>query len=111
MTGLSRSTWHYRQHPRERVGDPIPQTERAYESRISAADQERIGELVLAGWARQNSVDHSFATAWDSGVMLASRRTWWRIAAQLEDLLLRPKLDLSSFLCKRASAGVVRGGG
>jgi len=36
-------------------------------------------------------VDHSFATAWDGGVMLAARRTWWRIAAQLEDQMLRPK--------------------
>lgn len=75
LVGLSRSTWHYRQHLRERVAEPIPQTERAYESRISATDQERIGELILAGWAQQNSVDHSFATAGDAGVMLASRRT------------------------------------
>lgn len=92
MAGLSRSTWHYRQHPRERVAEPIPQVDRAYESRISAADQGRIGELILAGWAAQNSVDHSFATAWDGGVMLAARRTWWRIAAQLEDQMLRPKI-------------------
>lgn len=89
---MSRSTWHYRQRPRERVADPIPQTERAYESRISAADEERIGELILAGWAQHNSVDHSFATAWDDGVMLASRRSWWRIAARIEDQMLRPKV-------------------
>ncbi|MBB4138898.1 hypothetical protein [Microbacterium invictum] len=49
--------------------DPIPQTERAYESRISIVDEERISELILAGWAQHNSVDHSFATAWDAGVM------------------------------------------
>lgn len=89
---MSRSTWHYRHHPRERVSQPIPQTERAYESRIGETDRERIGELILAGWALQNSVDHSFATAWDAGVMLASRRTWWRIAARLEDHMLRPKI-------------------
>ncbi|MFT4233072.1 MAG: DDE-type integrase/transposase/recombinase, partial [Leucobacter sp.] len=45
----------------------------------------------LAGWADEVSVDHAFATAWDAGVMLASRRTWWRIAAELEQSL-RPKL-------------------
>lgn len=89
---MSRSTWHYRQHPRQRVADPVPQAEREYASRISAADQERIGELILAGWTQQNSVDHSFATAWDAGVMLASRRTWWRIAAQIENQMLRPKI-------------------
>ena len=92
LAGVSRSTWHYRQHPRERAPEPVPQTERAYESRISTADQERIGELILAGWAQQNSVDHTFATAWDAGVMLASRRSWWRIAAQLEDQMLRPTI-------------------
>lgn len=92
MTGISRSTWHYRQHPRDRVAAPIPQLKRAYESRIGAADRERIGEMILAGWAQQNSVDHAFATAWDAGVMLASRRSWWRIAAQIEDQMLRPKV-------------------
>lgn len=71
---------------------PILQTERAYQSRIGVADRERIGELILAGWAQHNSVDHSFATAWDTGVMLASRRTWWRLAAQIEDQLLRPTI-------------------
>ena len=91
---MSRSTWYYRQQPRNRVAVPIPQTDRAYESRIGVADRERIGELILAGWAQQNSVDHSFATAWDAGVMLASRRTWWRLAAQLEDQMLRPKVPV-----------------
>jgi transposase InsO family protein len=93
LTGLSRSTWHYRQHPRQLVADPVLQSERAYESRISGADRERIEQLILAGWARQHSVDHSFATAWDVGVMLASRRTWWRIAAGIEEQMLRPNIS------------------
>lgn len=37
-------------------------------------------------------MDHSFATAWDEGLMLASRRAWWRIAAALEEQMLRPKV-------------------
>lgn len=90
MAGVSRSTWHYRQNPRERVQDPLGQSDRAYVSRISSRDRDRIAEYILAGWAEQDSVDHSFATAWDAGVMLASRRTWWRIAAQIEDQMLRP---------------------
>lgn len=93
LTGVPRSTWQYRQHPRERVADPIPQADRAYESRISDADRERIEGLIRAGWAAGNSVDHSFATAWDAGVMLASRRTWWRIGAEIEDQMLRPKVS------------------
>lgn len=90
MAGVPRATWHYLGAPRPRVSDPLPQSARAYESRISAADTERIRELILAGWARHHSVSHSFASAWDAGIMLASERTWWRIAAQIEDQGLRP---------------------
>lgn len=92
LAGVSRGTWHYRQHPRERTTAPIPQAERAYPSRISGADRERIEERILAGWAKQVSVDHAFAVAWDDGVMLGSRRTWWRIARDLEQQVLRPKI-------------------
>ncbi|GAA4362535.1 DDE-type integrase/transposase/recombinase [Paeniglutamicibacter cryotolerans] len=92
LAGVSRSTWHYRHKPRERVQDPLHQSERAYESRISEEDRERISEFIRLGWANHNSVDHSFATAWDAGIMLASRRTWWRIAAEIEDQLLRPRV-------------------
>jgi putative transposase len=91
LTGVSRSTWHYRQQPRARVADPVPHRERAYESRVPDPDREWIAELIKAGWAKEVSVDHAFASAWDQGIMLASRRTWWRIAADIEDQLLRPK--------------------
>jgi transposase InsO family protein len=46
----------------------------------------------MEGWAGQVSVDHSFAVAWDAGVMLASQRTWWRIAAEIEEQMLRPTI-------------------
>lgn len=90
--GLSRGSWHYRIHPRPPVGDPIPQAKRAYPSRICEADRERIEGYILAGWANDLSVDHSFATAWDAGIMLGSRRTWWRIGAQIQDQALRPQI-------------------
>ena len=35
-------------------------------------------------------MDHSFASAWDDAVMLASRRSWWRIAADIADQSVRP---------------------
>lgn len=89
---MSRSTWHYRKNPRPKTLDPLPQAERAYPSRISSKDRERIREYILAGWARQLSVDHSFATAWDDGVMLASRRSWWRFAKDIENQMLRPNI-------------------
>lgn len=90
IAGVSRSTWHYRYNPRQRVADPVHQADRAYSSRISDADRRRVEEFILAGWAGGNSVDHAFATAWDAGVMLGSRRTWWRIAAEIEEQMLRP---------------------
>jgi transposase InsO family protein len=90
LAGVSRSTWHYRASPRELVADPVPHKERVYRSRISAADRGLIAGKIIAGWAGGNSVDHAFASAWDAGVMLASRRSWWRIAADLPDQSLRP---------------------
>ena len=68
----------------------IPQSARAYPSRIDRADRDRIAALITAGWAEGVSVDHTFADAWDAGIMLGSRRSWWRIAAQIEDQTMRP---------------------
>ena len=91
MAGVSRSTWYYRHHDRPTVPDPKHQSERAYESRISDADREQITNRILAGWEKEVSVDNSFAVAWDDGVMLGSQRTWWRIANEIENQMLRPK--------------------
>lgn len=67
LAGVSRSTWQYRQRPRPRAMAPVPQRERVYPSRVSGKDRERIEECILAGWANEVSVDHSFASAWDAG--------------------------------------------
>ena len=90
LAGVSRSTWHYRSTPRERVVQPLAHRDRAYLSRIDAADRDVIATRILAGWAKGESVDHSFACAWDDGLMLASRRSWWRIAADIPDQSTRP---------------------
>ena len=70
--------------------DPVPQKERAYPSRIDQSDREAIAELITAGWVEGVSVDHAFADAWDAGVMLGSRRSWWRVAVNIEDQTVRP---------------------
>jgi putative transposase len=72
------------------VSDPIPQKSRAYRSRIDTTTQAQIAEKITAGWQQGNSVDYTFATTWDQGIMLACRRSWWRIAATIEDQTLRP---------------------
>ena len=90
MIDLSRSTWHYRFKPRAPVNDPIPQKDRAYPSRISVADQTVMAAQITASWQAGHSVDHAFASSWDAGVMLAARRSWWRIAATIDDQSSRP---------------------
>ncbi len=90
MIDLSRSTWHYRSHPRTLVPDPVPHRDRAYPSRIGEADRTAIRDEIIAGWLAGMSVDQSFASTWDAGVMRASRRSWWRIAAAITDQRVRP---------------------
>jgi putative transposase len=90
MIDLSRSTWYYRSHPRTPVAEPVPQRDRAYPARISDADRAAIRDKIIAGWLAGVSVDYSFASTWDQGVMLASRRSWWRIAAAIADQSARP---------------------
>jgi putative transposase len=68
----------------------MPQKDRAYPSRICAADRAVIADKISAGWQAGHSVDHAFACCWDDGVMLASRRSWWRIATTIADQRARP---------------------
>ena len=49
-----------------------------------------IAEKITAGWTKGHAVDHTFASVWDEGVMLAARRSWWRIAADITDQSARP---------------------
>jgi transposase InsO family protein len=90
LVGLSRSTWHYRRHPRPRVADPVAQKDRAYRSRIGQEDRTVIQGHIQDAWEAGVSVDHAFASTWDAGVMVASRRSWWRIAAAIADQSARP---------------------
>ena len=72
------------------MADPIAQKDRAYPSRIPTADRAVIAEKITTGWAVGHSVDHTYASTWDDGVMLAARRSWWRFAAVIEDQSARP---------------------
>ncbi len=87
---MSRSTWHYRNKPRARVDNPVSQKDRAYRSRIEKAERVVIAGKIMTGWVAGHSVDHTFASTWDEGIMLASRRSWWRIAADIIDQSARP---------------------
>ncbi|WP_380057758.1 transposase, partial [Kribbella deserti] len=72
------------------MADPVPHKHRAYRSRIPAADRRVIAARITAAWTAGHSVDHAFASAWDNGVMLGSRRSWWRVAAEIADQSVRP---------------------
>lgn len=91
VAGLSRSTWHYRSKPRARVADPVPHADRFCVWRIPDLDRERIADLIQQGWKAGKSVDQSYATAWDKGIMLGSQRTWARVAKNIQDQSARPK--------------------
>jgi putative transposase len=111
MIDLSRSTWHYRAKPRQKVPDPVPQKDRAYSSRIGEADRAAIRDRIIAGWQTGTSVDHAFASSWDQGVMLASRRSWWRIAAAITDQSARPVAPTWSTSTTPRSAPVLKATG
>lgn len=96
MIDLSRSTWHYRSNPRPKVATPLPQRDRAYPSRIPEADRAVIRARITAGWQAGTSVDYAFAATWDEGVMLGSRRSWWRVAATIADQSARPVVPTRS---------------
>jgi putative transposase len=111
MIDLSRSTWHYRSTPRPKVPDPLPQKNRAYPSRICDADRAVIRDRIIAGWQTGTSVDHAFASSWDQGVLLASRRSWWRIAAAITDQSARPVAPTRSTSTTPRSAPVLKATG
>jgi putative transposase len=82
MVGIARSSWFYRQHPRARVADPIPHEKRRSDHWLSEQD-----ELVILAWltAEQwlgTSIGQLFIIAWDAGVYVGSRRSWYRVAAR-----------------------------
>lgn len=90
LIGLSRGSWQNRISPRPRVADPVLHKDRHYPNRIGDEDAARIRTLICDGWGLGHSVDHSFSVAWDAGVMIASRRSWWRIAKSISDQSQRP---------------------
>lgn len=81
LVGLSRSTWHYRQHPRARVTQPIRHADRAYRNRISPQEKDQILDLIRPGFAAGRSVYALWFDALDAGDPIASMKTWYRLAA------------------------------
>ena len=80
VVGVSRSTWHYRRRPRDRVSDPVGHAARAYPNRLDPTEQARIVGLIRAGAAVGDSVYASWFHALDAGNPVASLASWYRLA-------------------------------
>lgn len=103
MAGVSRGTWQYRDKPRRIQREPIPQADRGYPSRISIKDEEEVMARINAAWAKGESVQQAFATSWDEGVYLGSRRQWYRIANRIADQQARPRVPTQRRGSKRSA--------
>lgn len=85
LAGMSRSSWYYRTHPRARVADPLPHTQRRAPSWLSSPERAAIQGKLRAAFAAGRSVYHGFYTALDAGDPVASLSSWYRIARTLEE--------------------------
>lgn len=84
MIGVARSTWHYRRHPRPLILVPVPHRDRDQPQALTGAERAWVTERIQAAWEAGESVDQAYATAWDEGLYMGSQRTWWRIAAGMD---------------------------
>lgn len=50
LAGVARSTWHYRDHPRARVGDPIAHRQRRARCWLTEAERARIVVKIQAAF-------------------------------------------------------------
>lgn len=80
LAGMSRSTWHYRTHPRPRVVEPVPHTARVAPSWLTASEQDLIAVKLQAAFNSGESVYQAFYDALDAGEPVASLSSWYRIA-------------------------------
>jgi putative transposase len=99
LLGLASSTWHYRNHPRPRATDPVPQSQRAYTCRLDPVEQEQILHLLKVAFAGGDSVFQAWYDALDAGDPVASMSTWYRLARRLE-----PERPIRARRSRRATA-------
>ncbi|BAU95986.1 hypothetical protein N24_1724 [Corynebacterium suranareeae] len=84
LVGLSESSHHYRHKPRPRVENPIPYSERNWPNKVSKESCEKIMALLTQEFEEGLGVGRIFDRYQDSGgTPLASRRTFYRIAADM----------------------------
>lgn len=81
LVGFAKSTWHYLHHPRPAKADPVSHRQRTAPAWLTGAERDQ----VVAQLAREDlahlSVGEAFAVVLDEGTYIASRSSWYRIAA------------------------------
>ena len=81
LVGVAKSSWHYLHHPRPAKADPVGHDRRASDAWLTESERAQI----VAHLAREDlsilSVGETFATVLDEGIYVASRSSWYRVAA------------------------------
>jgi putative transposase len=81
LVGMAKSSWHYLHHPRPATVDPVRHDQRPSDVWLSPAERDQI----VAQLARDDlvllSVGEAFAVVLDEGTYIASRSSWYRVAA------------------------------
>jgi len=85
LIGLSKSTAHYRTHPRPKATNPTPHTKRGRFQRLSAAEVDEIGRVLDAH--PHHGVDAVFYLLLNQGTYRASLSSWYRIARRTGRLM------------------------
>lgn len=84
LAGIARSTWHYRDHPRARVSEPVPHRQRRTRCWLTEAERAQITVKIQTAFAAGESVYQAFYDALDAGEPVASLSTWYRIARDVD---------------------------
>lgn len=83
IVGLSKSSWHYRHHPRRRKRDDGSACH-VSPKQLTAAQRKTVASLLVAGKRKHHSVARIFFDHLDGdGEMVASLRTFYRVHAEL----------------------------
>ena len=84
LAGIARSTWHYRDHPRARVSEPVAHRQRRTQCWLSKDERDQITVKIQTAFAAGKSVYQAFYDALDAGDPVASLSTWYRIARAVD---------------------------
>lgn len=81
LVGVAKSSWHYVHHPRLAKADPIAHDRRSAPAWLTACEQDQIVGHLARDDLADLSVGEAFAVVLDEGTYIASRSSWYRVAA------------------------------